>query len=75
MIKHNVVELLTGSKWEVKEEYPYSFDIYLYSILAVEKKFILFGGLSRFRQILINRDQKFLIQGSLHRGMKSEFGV
>ena len=51
---HSHTELFTLSslKWQIKEDYPYSIreskkaytEIGYYSILAVEKKFIIFGG-------------------------------
>ena len=51
---HSHTELFTLSslKWQIKEDYPYSsretkkadMEIGFYSILAVEKKFIIFGG-------------------------------
>ena len=57
---HNHVELfsLSSSKWENKKDYPYSKDIYSYSILAVENKFIIFGGWSHIRKVLANQDIK-----------------
>ena len=48
--KKNELFTLTDSQWVTKKEYPESFlipdviAIYYYSILTVEKKFILFGG-------------------------------
>ena len=48
--EHNKVELftLTSSKWQIKKEYSINNlkDISWYSILAAEKKFIIFGGFS-----------------------------
>ena len=43
---HNKNELftLTASEWIVKKEYPDASAIHYFSILTVEKKFILFGG-------------------------------
>ena len=43
-----IVELFTMSlaKWQIKKDYPFSEDIYKYSILALEKTFIIFGGYS-----------------------------
>ena len=51
---HNHVELftLTSSKWQAKKDYPFAPDICSYSILTVEKKFILFGGHSKFSKDL-----------------------
>ena len=42
---HSHVELFTlsNSKWQNKRDYPLK-SIYSYSILAVESKFIIFGG-------------------------------
>ena len=56
--KHNHVELFTMSslKWTTKQDYPYSKDIAEHSILAVEKKFIIFGGSSTKRKVLTNQD-------------------
>ena len=53
---HNHVEIFTlaSSKWQTKKDYPYSEDIYRYSILAAEKKFIIFGGGSYKRRVLTN---------------------
>ena len=58
--EHNHVELfsLSSSKWRNKKDYPYSKDIYYYSILAVERKFIIFGGRSFKRKVLTNQDIK-----------------
>ena len=55
-IQHNHTELFTlaSSKWQVREDYPYSKDINTYSILAVEKKFVIFGGRSYKRKVLTN---------------------
>ena len=61
--EHTHAELFTlsSSKWQIKKEYPYSKQITLYSILAVEKMFIIFGG-SRWkgevltRKVLTNQD-------------------
>ena len=55
---HTYVELFTlsSSKWQNKKAYPYSNDIYFYSILAVEKNFIIFGGRSMKRKVLINQE-------------------
>ena len=57
---HSHVELfsLSSSKWQNKKDYPYSEDIYKYSILAVERKFIIFGGYSWKRKVLTNQDIK-----------------
>ena len=57
---NNHVELFTlsSSKWRIKRDYPYSMDIHWYSILAVEKKFIIFGGKSYIRKLLTNQDIK-----------------
>ena len=49
---------LSSSKWQIKKDYPYSEDIYSYSILAVERKFIIFGGFSDKRKVLTNQDIK-----------------
>ena len=48
MNAHNHVELFTlsRSKWKIKKDYPYSKDISYYSILPVQKTFIIFGGYS-----------------------------
>ena len=56
------VELFTlsSSKWQNKNNYPYSKDLYAYSIIAVEKKYVVFGGSSRFRKGLTNQDKKFM---------------
>ena len=53
---HTHVELfsLSSSKWQNKKDYPYSEDISSYSILAVEKRFIIFGGWSSKRKVLTN---------------------
>ena len=55
---HTHVELfsLSSSKWQNKKDYPYSEDICFYSILAVERKFIIFGGWSKKRKVLTNQD-------------------
>merc|ERR1711933_55494 len=37
---------LSSSTWQVKKDYPFTKDIFYYSILATDKKFILFGGYS-----------------------------
>ena len=57
---HNHVELfsLSSSKWQIKKDYPYSKRIDYYSILAVERKFIIFGGYSYKRKVLPNQDIK-----------------
>ena len=57
---HTHVELfsLSSSKWQIKKDYPYSEDIHWYSILAVEKKFIMFGGWSYKRKVLTNQEIK-----------------
>ena len=57
---HSHVELfsLSSSKWQNKKDYPYSKDICRYSILAVERKFIIFGGYSWKRKVLTNQDIK-----------------
>ena len=59
-VEHNHVELFTMSdaKWQIKEDYAYANDIGYYSILAVEKKFIIFGGFSRKRTVLPKFDIK-----------------
>ena len=59
-VDHTHVELfsLSSSKWQIKNDYPYSKDINSYSILAVERKFIIFGGYSRKRKVLTNQDIK-----------------
>ena len=46
---HSHVELFTlsNSKWQNKRDYNFTNDIYAYSILALEEKFIIFGGLTR----------------------------
>ena len=49
---------LSGSKWQIKKGYEYSKDISYYAILAFEKKFIIFGGWSGKRKVLINQDTK-----------------
>ena len=53
---HNHVELfiLSSSKWQIKKDYPYSKDISHYSILAVEKFFVIFGGFRSKRKGLTN---------------------
>ena len=58
--EHAHVELfsLSSSKWQNKKDYPYSKDISKYSILAVEKKFIIFGGFNSKRKVLTNQDIK-----------------
>ena len=55
---HSHLELfsLASSKWQIKEDYPYSKNIYKYSILAVKRKFIMFGGWSDKRKVLTNQD-------------------
>ena len=55
---HSHVELFTLSrlKWQKKNDYPYWSRICLYSILAFEKKFIVFGGMSANRKVLKNKD-------------------
>ena len=57
--QHNHTELFTlaNSKWRIKKDYPQK-DIYLYSILAVERKFIIFGGMSHKRKVFTNQDIK-----------------
>ena len=57
---HTHVELftMTDSKWDIKKDYPYTTDISFYSLMAVEKTFILFGGYSYQRGVLTNRDKK-----------------
>ena len=37
---------MSSSKWQKKNSYPYKIDISYFSILTVEKKFIMFGGMS-----------------------------
>ena len=56
--KHAKTELfqLSSAKWQIKNTYPYSMDIYMFSIIAFEKKFIIFGGRSLYRTVLKNRD-------------------
>ena len=51
--EHGLAELfsLTSLKWQATLQYPYAPDIYGHSILAVEKKFILFGGWSVKRKV------------------------
>ena len=51
--KHNHVELFTlsSSKWLIKKDYPYFMDIHAHSILAFEKKFIIFGGRCSEKQV------------------------
>ena len=51
---HNHVEMFsfTDSIWQAKNDYPYSEDIFGYSILTVEKKFIIIGGYSKERKVL-----------------------
>ena len=53
---HSHVELfsLSSSKWQNKADYP-STRLRRYSILAVEKKFILFGEKTEKRKVLINQ--------------------
>ena len=46
--KKNELFTLADSKWVTKKEYPYASSIYFFSILTVEKKFILFGGWNTF---------------------------
>ena len=58
---HTELFTLSSSQWQIKKDYPYSKQITLYSILAVEKMFIIFGG-SRWkgevltRKVLTNQD-------------------
>ena len=56
---HSHVELFTLSnlKWQNKADYNFTNDIYAYSILAVEEKFIIFGGLTS-RKIMTNQVKK-----------------
>ena len=60
--EHTHVELFTlsNSKWQIREDYPFSKDISAYSILAVEKKFIIFGGYCKKRKVLINSSIKVM---------------
>ena len=53
--QHNHTELFTlaNSKWRIKKDYPER-DISVYSILAVERKFIIFGGMRFKRKVLTN---------------------
>ena len=57
---HNHVELFKQSitKWQTKKDYPYTKDISRYSILAIEKKFIIFGGYTFERKVLTIQDRK-----------------
>ena len=57
---NNMVELfsLTSLKWQNKKAYPFAKDIHGYSILAVEKRFILFGGRCFHRKVLTNKHKK-----------------
>ena len=48
---HTELFTLSSSKWKNKKSYPH-YDIHSYSILAFEKKFILFGGWSDKRKAL-----------------------
>ena len=60
---HTNVELFStifNSKWQNKEDYPYSKDIYMYSILAVKRTFIIFGGMSQKRSVLTDQDIKII---------------
>ena len=64
-LDHNKVELFTLStlKWQLKTSYPYQKVTYSFSILAIEKKFILFGGLGEYitahkRKAFTNQDTK-----------------
>ena len=43
---------LSSSYWEYKKSYPYSINLGYYSILAFDKKFIIFGGLSEKMKVL-----------------------
>ena len=55
---HANVELFTlsSSKWQIKKKYDYTIDISQYAILAVEKKFYIFGGRSAETKVLTNQD-------------------
>ena len=57
---HNHVELFTlsNSTWQIKNDYPHSKDISRYSILAIGRKFIVFGGWCQQRKVLTNQDIK-----------------
>ena len=57
---HSHTELFTIShaKWQDKNDYPYAQDIYGYSIMAVEKTFIIFGGYSYKRKVLTKPTRK-----------------
>ena len=54
---HNHVEMFTMSRerWETKSDYPYSDVISRYSILTMEKTFIIFGG--EGRKVLTNLEK------------------
>ena len=54
---HNHVEMFTMSRagWETKSDYPYSDEIGDYSILTMERTFIIFGGWGR--KVLINLEK------------------
>ena len=59
---HTRVELFTLSslKWQNKKDYPLyaTADLYGYSILAVERKFIVFGGRAYNRKVLTKQDKE-----------------
>ena len=61
--KNPHVELLKlpSSKWELKMDYPYSEDIGYHCVLPFEKTFIIFGGWSYKRRVLIKNDLNLLI--------------
>ena len=50
---HSRVELfsLTSSIWQNKKDYPYAMNICFFSILAFQKKFIIFGGQKSQRKV------------------------
>ena len=55
---HTELFTLSNPKWQIKNDYHFSKDIYGYSILAFANKFIIFGGLSYKRKTLTNTDIK-----------------
>ena len=54
---HTELFTLSSSKWQIKKGYPYSKNIYQYSILTVEKNFIIFGGHQNKMKVLNNQEK------------------
>ena len=57
-LSHGHTELfkLSSLDWQTKFDYPFSKDIYAYSITVLENKFFVFGGHSWKRRVLKNQD-------------------